>query len=135
VSDARSELRVEAKPQNLDAVLEFVDERLGDCPAKARRQIAVAVDEIFSNIARYAYRPDTGGVTVRMAVGGDAVIEFEDSGVPYDPLSAEAPDLSLSAERREVGGLGIFMVRRTMDSVAYRRDGHRNILIITKRLV
>jgi len=133
MSGAMSELKIAATLQNLDAVLGFVGARLGDCPAKARNQIAVAVDEIFSNIARYAYHTNTGGVTIRIAVGHEIVIEFEDSGIPYDPLSADAPDISLPAEAREIGGLGIFMVKNIMDSVEYRRDGDKNILTIRKK--
>ena len=92
------------------------------------------VDEIFSNIARYAYHPEVDGAVVRIAVGDDVVIEFEDSGTPYDPLTKEDPDVSLSAQDREVGGLGLFMVKNLMDSVEYRREENRNILTIKKRL-
>ncbi len=95
---------------------------------------SVAVDEIFSNIARYAYNPETGGATVRVAVGEDVTIEFEDSGVAYDPLAADDPDVTLSAEEREIGGLGLFMVKKMMDAVKYRRDGNKNILTIKKKL-
>ena len=126
------ELRVEAKTENMGAVLDFVGARLGDCPLKIQKQICIAVDEIFSNIARYAYHPSVGGAAVRIAVGDDITIELEDNGVAYDPLSAAAPDLSLPAQERAIGGLGIFMVKNIMDSVQYRREGNKNILTITK---
>ena len=129
------ELSIEARVENADAVIDFVDAHLWDCPQKIRNQVGIAVDEIFSNIARHAYHPATGGATVRVAVGPDAVVvEFEDSGVAYDPLSTPAPDLTLPAEERELGGLGIFMVRNLMDSAEYRREGNRNILTIRKHL-
>jgi len=128
------ELMIGAALENLDAVLDFVSARLEDCPPKTQNQIAIAVDEVFSNIARYAYRPGVGSVKVRIAVDSDITIEFEDSGTPFDPLSADAPDLSRPAGEREVGGLGIFMVRNIMDSTGYRRDGNRNILVIKKKL-
>jgi anti-sigma regulatory factor (Ser/Thr protein kinase) len=92
------------------------------------------VDEIFSNIARYAYHPDIGAAAVRISVGDDITIEFEDRGAAFDPLSAKSPDITLSAEERDIGGLGLFMVQNMMDSVEYRREGNRNILTIKKRL-
>jgi len=127
-----NELCIEAKLENIKAVLDFVNERLGDRPMKIQNQIGIAVDEIFSNIARYAYHPDTGDATVRIIVDSDITIEFEDSGIAYDPLSAEPPDITLPIEEREIGGLGLFVVKNLMDSVAYRREGGKNILTIKK---
>ena len=127
-----NELIIEAKLDNIDAVLDFVNERISNCPVKIQNQIGIAVDEIFSNIARYAYHPESGGIAVRIAVENDITIEFEDSGIAYDPLSSDTPDTTLSAEEREVGGLGIFMVKNIMDSVKYRREGRKNILTIKK---
>ena len=128
-----NELLIEATLENMDRVLDFVSEQLGNCPPKIRNQIGIAVDEIFSNISRYAYDPEVGGVTVRVAVDDDITIEFEDSGTAYDPLAADAPDISLPVEEREAGGLGIFMVKNLMDSVEYRREGNKNILTIKKK--
>ena len=128
------ELVIEARLENMEAVLGFVSEKIADCSMKTQNQIRIAVDEIFSNIARYAYNPEVGGAVVRIAVGNDVVIEFEDSGTPYDPLAKEDPDVSLSAQEREVGGLGLFMVKNLMDSVEYRREENRNILTIKKSL-
>lgn len=130
-----NELIIEAILENMDVVLDFINDQLGDTSPKLKNQISIAVDEIFSNIARYAYHPEVGGATVRIAVGDYVTIDFEDSGIPYDPLSAPPPDITLSAEDREVGGLGLFMVKNMMDSVEYRRDGNKNILTIKKRLV
>ena len=129
-----NELLVEAKIENLDAVMDFVNAWLEDCPQKIQNQIGIAVDEIFSNIANYAYRHEAGSAAVRIAVGDDVTIEFEDAGAPYDPLEKEDPDISLSAEEREIGGLGLFMVKNLMDSVEYRLEGNKNILTIKKRL-
>ena len=128
------ELIVEAKIENMDKVLDFINERIDDCSAKIQNQIRIAVDEIFSNIARYAYHPKVGGAVVRITVGDVVIIEFEDSGTPYDPLAKEDPDVSLSAEEREIGGLGLFMVKNLMDSVEYRREGTKNMLTIRKRV-
>jgi anti-sigma regulatory factor (Ser/Thr protein kinase) len=131
-----NELNIEAKLENMDVVLDFIKARLEDCPPKIQNQIWIAVDEIFSNIARYAYSPEVGDATVRITVSGEGAItiEFVDSGAAYDPLSAETPDISLSAEEREVGGLGVFMVKKLIDSVEYRREGGKNILTIRKSL-
>ena len=129
-----NELIIEAKLENMDKVLDFVNKQIKDCSMKIQNHIRIAVDEIFSNIARYAYQPEAGGTAVRVAVDDDITIEFEDSGIAYDPLSAEEPDITLRAEEREIGGLGLFMVKNLMDSVNYRRVGNKNILTIKKRL-
>lgn len=128
------ELMMEATFENISAVQDFVGRHIEDCPQKVQHQMMIAVDEIFSNIVRYAYNPDVGCVVVRIAVGSDIVLEFEDSGVAYDPLSGDDPDITLSAEERDIGGLGIFMVKNIMDSVNYRRDGNKNILTVSKKL-
>jgi len=128
------ELFIEAKLENIEAVLDFVNARLKDCPPKIKNQIEITVEEIFSNIASYAYHPDVGNVTVRISIDNWITIEFKDSGIAYDPLSAEDPDITLSLEEREIGGLGIFMVKKLMDSVEYRREGNNNILTIKRRL-
>ncbi|MDR0443177.1 MAG: ATP-binding protein [Treponema sp.] len=134
MNELSNELSIEAKPENMDTVLDFINEHLGDCPSKVRNQIGIAVDEIFSNIARYAYHPDVGGAVVRITVDNNITIEFEDNGIAYNPLSADDPDVSLSAEEREIGGLGVFMVKKIMDSVEYRREDNKNILTIKKKV-
>jgi len=102
---------------------------------KLQNQIGIVIDEVFANIASYAYNPMVGRVTVKVAVvDDDIVIEFEDTGVPYDPLTGKDPDTTLDAEEREIGGLGVFMVKKIMDSVNYKRDGNRNILTIKKQI-
>ena len=131
------ELTIEAKVENLEAVTEFVNEELEahDCPIKAQMQIDIAIDELFSNISYYAYRPDVGYATVRVEVMEEplsVVISFIDQGVPYDPLKREDPDITLSAEERDLGGLGIYMVKKSMDEIAYEYKDGRNILSIKK---
>ena len=133
------ELTIEAKIENIEAVTDFVNEQLEalDCPMKAQMQIAIAIDELFGNIAHYAYNPEIGQATVRVEVVEDplsVVITFIDNGVPYDPLAKADPDTTLSAEERDIGGLGIYMVKKSMDEIAYEyKDGH-NILKIKKNL-
>ena len=133
------ELTIAATVQNIETVTTFVDEQLEalDCPMKAQMQIDIAIDELFGNIAHYAYAPEVGEATVRVEVIDDplsVVITFIDGGVPYDPLAAADPDITLSAEERAVGGLGIFMVKKSMDDISYEYRNGKNILTIRKRL-
>jgi len=98
-------------------------------------QIKVAIDEIFGNIAQYAYSKEKGNVTVKINIeNGFAEITFIDDGIPFKPLSLEDPDVSLDAEQRSIGGLGIFLVKKTMDKLEYERRDNKNILMLTKRI-
>ena len=133
------ELTIAATVENIGAVTDFVDAQLEalDCPMKAQMQIDIAIDELFGNIAHYAYTPDVGDATVRVEVIDaplSVIITFIDGGVPYDPLTAVDPDTSLSAEERSLGGLGIFMVKKSMDEITYRYENGSNILSIRKNL-
>ena len=129
---------LEATAENLNVINAMIDEQLeaADCPMKTQMQIDLAVEEIFVNIVLYAYAPDTGTAAVSFDITEDRVarIIFEDSGVPYDPLAKEDPDVTLSANERQIGGLGIFMVKKTMDSVSYEYSEGKNILTLEKRL-
>ena len=130
------ELIIEAKTENLESVLNFVAGKLetADCPEKLRTQISIVIEEIFVNIARYAYAPSTGGAAVRVAVGEEEIaVEFEDSGQPYNPLENEAPDIRAGVEERRIGGLGIYMVKNMADATEYRREGNKNILTVRKK--
>ena len=134
------ELTIAATVENIEIVTDFVNEQLEayDCPMKAQVQIDIAIDELFGNIAHYAYNPETGDATVRVEVIEDpmaVVITFIDKGIPYDPLKQADPNTSLSAEEREIGGLGIFMVKKTMDDITYEYKDGQNILKIKKNLV
>jgi sigma-B regulation protein RsbU (phosphoserine phosphatase) len=132
-------LELDAKRENLDEVLDFVDGYLEakGCSLKVQMQIDIAVEEIFVNIAHYAYAPRKGKATVRVEVSEDPVtvtITFLDHGVPFDPLAKADPDLSLDAEERKIGGLGIFLTRQFMDDVAYAYKNGQNILTLKKKL-
>ncbi|MCR5652328.1 MAG: ATP-binding protein [Ruminococcus sp.] len=134
------ELAITAVIENIEQVTDFINselERYG-CSLKVEMQIDVAIDEIFGNICRYAYSPDTGEAAVRLVVENEplcAVISFIDRGKPFNPLDAAEPDITLSAEQRKVGGLGIFIVRKTMDEVSYSYSEGQNILTIRKNLM
>ncbi len=136
------ELNIEAKVENLEKVLAFIDEQLekNRCPMKTQMQIDVAVEELFVNVASYAYSPDASGkVLIQFGIEKDensksAVITFIDNGIPYNPLSKPDPDVTLSAEERGIGGLGIYMVKKSMDSMNYAHEGGSNRLTIKKRI-
>lgn len=133
------EITLAATVENIEVVTDFVNEQLEamECPMKAQMLIGIAIDELFGNIAHYAYAPDVGEATVRVEVTENplsVVITFIDGGVPYDPLATEDPDTTLSAEERDIGGLGIFMVKKSMDEITYRYEGGKNVLSIRKRI-
>lgn len=133
------ELVLEAKLENLNKVLAFIDEQLEElnCSMKSQMQIDIAVEELFVNIAHYAYAPNVGKATIRTEFDDNPPcihITFIDQGVYYNPLAKADPDVTLSAEERQVGGLGIFMVKKSMDNMQYRYENNSNILTISKNL-
>ena len=133
------ELTIEAVLENVDTVIDFIDEQLVEygCGMKEKMAIDVAADELFTNIASYAYNLEKGNVTVRVEVFEDPLtveITFIDNGVPYDPLAKADPDTTLSVEDRPIGGLGIFIVKKSMDAVNYEYKEGRNILTIRKKI-
>ncbi len=130
---------LDATIANIETVTDFVNEILEEAGAsmKAQMQIDIAIDEIFSNIANYAYGDETGTATVSVEINKDplsATITFADSGTPYDPLSADDPDTTLSAEERPSGGLGVFMVKKSMNETSYEYKEGKNIFTIKKNL-
>ena len=132
------ELTVPATINNVETVTDFVNGQLEEagCPVKTQMQLDVAIDELFSNIAHYAYDPGSGMATVQVDLEEDppaAIVTFLDQGRPYNPLAKEDPDVSLAARDRPTGGLGIFLVKRIMDDVSSEyREGY-NVLRIRKK--
>ena len=132
------ELTLEATIENITPVTEFVNAQLASvgCEVKTQRLIDVALDELFSNIALYAYTPQTGRVTVRVVIHQDlrtAEISFIDEGKPYNPLTHEDPVSGLTCKERKMGGFGIYIVKKSMDDIRYEySDGH-NVTTIVKR--
>lgn len=132
-------IRVPALVERLTEVQAFVDAALEeyDCPMKAQYQIDTAVEEIFVNIASYAYHPETGNAEIRLDVFEEplrVVIQFLDNGIPFDPLAKEDADTSPEALQSRIGGLGILMVKKSMDAVKYSYEDGKNILTIEKKL-
>lgn len=133
------ELTMSADRKNIPAVIEFVNQELDalGCSLKAEAQIDIAIDEIFSNIVKYGYEEEGGEVTVSFDTSEEPLamtLSFRDEGKPFNPLERRDPDVTLSAKDRKIGGLGIFMVKKSMDDIRYEyRDG-KNILTIRKTL-
>ncbi len=131
------QIKVKADTTELDNVLSFADtilEELG-CSVKAQMQIDIAIEEVFVNIAHYAYPEAEGEAVIYVEPGegsSSVTITFEDEGIPYDPLKNEDPDITLSADDRPIGGLGIFMVKKSMDEVSYEYKDGKNRLTIKK---
>ena len=135
----RNDIEIEAVKENLDAVIAFIEHHLEsiDCGPKARMQICMAAEEIFVNIANYAYAPDKGRAKVSVEVTDQpltVVITFVDNGRHYDPLAKEDPDVTLPASERQIGGLGVFLVKQTMDDVVYEYKDGKNILKLKKNI-
>ena len=135
--DMMKELVIDAEVNKLDEILEFADGFLDEvsCSAKAKIQLDVAIEEIFVNIASYAYGEGKGKAWFRISHSESpsaVTLVFEDEGTPFDPLAKEDPDTTLSAEERKIGGLGIYMVKKSMDDVRYEYRDNKNILTIYK---
>lgn len=133
-------LVLEAKDENMEKVNEFVHRMLPpDAEKGAACKIDLAVEEIFVNIAHYAYKNSVGSAEICCGISSETdgrtlTLIFKDSGVPFNPLEQKDPDITLPAEEREIGGLGIFLTKKFMDSVDYIRDDCRNILTLRKKI-
>ena len=128
-----------AKTESLSEVLGFVEETLEGfaCPMKIQTAICVAIEEVFVNVAHYAYPEGEGDMSLHIGFDDQSrVITFRmtDKGVPFDPLKKPDPDITLSAEDREIGGLGIFIAKKTMDTLAYAYENGENILTMVKKI-
>ena len=128
-----------AQTEVLSDILGFVDLMLEkyECPMKIQTAICVAIEEVFVNVARYAYKEREGDVTLGIGFDKESrTITFcmRDSGVPFDPLKKPDPDITLSAEEREIGGLGIFITKKTMDTVEYAYENGENVLTMIKKI-
>lgn len=134
---SRSTITLPAAAECWDDAYAFIAERLSDCrcPEETANLIAIAAEEIFVNIASYAYGPDGGQVEIAVAPLQNprrVTLSFRDAGKPYNPLLRPDPPLDLDADRRAVGGLGVYLVKKTMDGVSYEYDNGQNVLSMTK---
>ena len=133
------QITMEASVQSIPKIISFIDDAMDEWGAtvKTKYRIDVAADEILVNIAHYAYAPKMGEVTVRLELNEATrmmTIVFIDAGMPFDLLQKPDPDVTLPKEERKIGGLGIFIVKKIMDAVDYRREGGHNILTVNKRI-
>ncbi|MBD5518357.1 MAG: ATP-binding protein [Lachnospiraceae bacterium] len=133
------ELVLQASADRLEEVQEFVRGELeaAGCSLKVMSQVEIAVEEIYVNIVHYAYPSGGGEAVIRCEAGSEPpkiAIQFLDAGTPFDPLEKEDADISLSAEERSIGGLGILMVKKLMDEVTYSYEDGKNVLTIVKYL-
>lgn len=136
--DTQMEVNFPATDEALNSVNAFVESQLeaAGCTLKNQMKIMVALEELFVNIAHYAYGDEEGTVTLSIDFPGkDVVLSLKDSGKPFDPLIKSDPDVTLSAEERDIGGLGIFMVKKSMDDVSYRYENGQNIITIRHQIV
>jgi serine/threonine-protein kinase RsbW len=132
-------LRVPAEVAQLETVNRFIGEELEQygCSMKIQMQVELAVEEIFVNIANYAYHPDVGEAEINVDASGEPptiTIQFLDRGTPFNPLEHSDVDVTLAAESRDIGGLGILLVKKSMDDVVYSYESGKNILTIRKKL-
>lgn len=132
-----AQIIVKAAVDSLDAVNDFLSAEMekADLSMKLQTSLALVVEEVFVNIAHYAYAPGEGDATIQFTIENNELrLTFIDEGKAYDPLSHEDPDITAKAEDREIGGLGIMLVKRIMDGAEYRREGDRNLFILSKKL-
>ena len=125
-----------AEIDELAAVIAFLEEELDKAEASPKLVVtlSVALEELFVNVAHYAYPDSKGTAKIEIDTSGDSVvIRLTDSGIPFDPLAKPDPDVTESAEKRKIGGLGIYMVKKSMDSISYQRQDGKNIRTISKR--
>ena len=128
-----------AKTDSLSDVLAFIEQKLEtfNCSMKLQTAICVAIEEVFVNVAHYAYKDGDGIVEFNITFDEESrkvTFQMIDSGIPFDPLKKEDPDISLSAEERNIGGLGIFITKKTMDNLSYAYENGKNILTMTKNI-
>ena len=129
------ELKLPASDEELHRIQGLIEDQLSEaaCPESVRIAILIAVEEIFVNIAHYAYEGQSGEAVVLFETSAHRFeVTFKDHGIPYDPLAKEDPDITLSAQERSIGGLGIFMVKETMDQVSYENRDGWNIFKMSK---
>ena len=130
-------LKVPASDDRLYEVQDFVNAELeeNDCPTTTQLLIEISLEELFVNISHYAYPEGNGWAEIHVGVeNGVMELTLIDGGIPFDPLAKPDPDVTLMAEDRQIGGLGIYMVKQKMDAMEYQRKDDKNILTIRKKL-
>ena len=138
MKDRKKEIKLQATDENLDLVLDTLEEFLGpDCDMMVKNEILISIEELFVNIAHYAYGNEVGEAILSLEMLEEEKrirMVLKDQGIPFNPLEKEDPNIELSAEERKIGGLGIFMVKDYMDYLEYHYEDSYNIMIIEKNL-
>ncbi len=134
-----NKLTVPAKIENLQKVMNFLSDQLDsvDYVMKSRLQLELSIEEAYVNIVNYAYKSEEGKVVICCDIDEhplQVTMQFIDCGIPYNPLKNEDPDISLNVEEKEVGGLGIFLIKKNVDHIEYEHKDGKNILTIQKKL-
>ena len=130
-------IKTEANESNLDKILDYVSAKFEEAGAspKVITELAIAVEEIYINVAHYAYKPDTGPATVKVDIDKEnrvGTVTISDNGKPYNPLEREDPDITASAEDRPIGGLGILMTKKLVDEAEYEYKDNQNVMKLKK---
>ncbi len=130
-------ITVPAKIESIEVVTDWIDEQLEekDCSFKMITQVNIVLDEILSNIAKYAYEDQDGDITVECDIDSSLHLTFKDHGIAYNPLEKEDPDITASAEDRDIGGLGIYLTKKMTDAISYEYADGQNVLTIQKQIV
>ncbi len=137
MSEKKSEITLEAQDKNLEAAQEFVKNQLKQIcnDEMILLQIDLVVEEVFVNISHYAYKPQTGNVTIICQTSTEPsrlTVTFIDSGKPFNPLERPDPDITLDSSEREIGGLGIFLTKKYMTTTVYEFKDGKNIFTLTR---
>jgi len=130
-------ITIPAKIENLPQAIDFINQQLKPFEpiSQAQLQLELAVEEVYVNIAKYAYEPGEGKVFISCEIDENplqATVQFTDSGIPYNPIDNKAPDMK--SREKEVGGLGIFLIKKNVDDISYQYQDGKNILTIRKKL-
>ena len=135
--DENAKLVVDATDENLEKAMNFLSGYLEEkgCSPKLIMNMSIAFEEIFVNVAHYAYRPNVGEVEILLRLADNVLfLTFIDGGRPYDPTAKVDPDVTLSADERDVGGLGIYMAKKLVDNMTYNYVNGKNVLVLEKKL-
>lgn len=132
-----AELKIKAKNENLEYVIAFIEDEMSKttCSMPILMKIELSIEELFINVASYAYEEGDGDAIIRIEIFDNpdrAVFTLIDNGTPYNPLTREDPDVTLSAENRAIGGLGVFLVKKNMDEYSYEYKNNQNIMTLVK---
>ncbi|MDP1552357.1 MAG: ATP-binding protein [Methanobacteriaceae archaeon] len=128
---------VPAKIENLQKVLNFVNQELEsvEYDKKSLLQLELSIEEAYVNIANYAYESEDGDVLISFNIDENptqVTIQFIDCGTPYNPLNNEDPETFSKIEDKEIGGLGILLIKKNVDSIGYEYQDGKNILTLKK---